>query len=111
MTDHERLDAWIDDHFDEEVRFLLALVRVPRLAPYGMNWLWAYWGNPLATNLPVTATNGAVWSGGFDLVWQGEPRRPAFSSNDRGTMRGGTTDQGGSTRPHSRRMGPDSGPG
>ena len=34
---HERLDAWIDSHFDEEVRFLQALVRVPTDTPPGNN--------------------------------------------------------------------------
>jgi acetylornithine deacetylase/succinyl-diaminopimelate desuccinylase-like protein len=34
---HERLDAWIDAHFDEEVRFLQALVRVPTDTPPGDN--------------------------------------------------------------------------
>jgi succinyl-diaminopimelate desuccinylase len=37
MTDHDRLDAWIDAHFDEEVRFLQALVRVPTDTPPGDN--------------------------------------------------------------------------
>ena len=37
MTDHERLDAWIEAHFDEEVRFLQALVRVPTDTPPGDN--------------------------------------------------------------------------
>jgi acetylornithine deacetylase/succinyl-diaminopimelate desuccinylase-like protein len=38
MTDHHRrLDAWIDAHFDEEVRFLQALVRVPTDTPPGNN--------------------------------------------------------------------------
>ena len=37
MTDHERLDAWIEAHFDEEVRFLQALVRVPTDTPPGHN--------------------------------------------------------------------------
>lgn len=32
-----RLDAWIDAHFDEEVRFLQALVRVPTDTPPGNN--------------------------------------------------------------------------
>ena len=31
------LDAWIDAHFDEEVRFLQALVRVPTDTPPGDN--------------------------------------------------------------------------
>jgi succinyl-diaminopimelate desuccinylase len=37
MTNHEQLDAWIDAHFDEEVRFLQALVRVPTDTPPGNN--------------------------------------------------------------------------
>lgn len=37
MTDHQRLDAWIDAHFDEEVRFLQELVRVPTDTPPGHN--------------------------------------------------------------------------
>jgi len=35
--DHEALDAWIDAHFDEEVRFLQALVQVPTDTPPGDN--------------------------------------------------------------------------
>jgi succinyl-diaminopimelate desuccinylase len=34
---HTDLDAWIDAHFDEEVRFLQALVRVPTDTPPGDN--------------------------------------------------------------------------
>ena len=34
---HERLDAWIDRHFDEQVRFLQELVRVPTDTPPGDN--------------------------------------------------------------------------
>jgi succinyl-diaminopimelate desuccinylase len=37
MTEHDRLDAWIDAHFDEEVRFLQELVRVPTDTPPGNN--------------------------------------------------------------------------
>ena len=40
MTAHNSyaaLDAWIDQHFDEEVRFLQALVRVPTDTPPGNN--------------------------------------------------------------------------
>jgi len=37
MTDYERLDAWIDAHFDEQVRFLQELVRVPTDTPPGNN--------------------------------------------------------------------------
>jgi len=34
---YERLDTWIDTHFDEEVRFLQELVRVPTDTPPGNN--------------------------------------------------------------------------
>jgi succinyl-diaminopimelate desuccinylase len=34
---YEKLDAWIDAHFDEEVRFLQELVRVPTDTPPGNN--------------------------------------------------------------------------
>ena len=37
MNPHQQLDAWIDAHFDEEVRFLQALVRVPTDTPPGNN--------------------------------------------------------------------------
>ena len=37
MTPYDRLDAWIDAHFDEEVRFLQELVRVPTDTPPGNN--------------------------------------------------------------------------
>ncbi len=37
MTDYEKLDAWIDAHFDEQVRFLQELVRVPTDTPPGNN--------------------------------------------------------------------------
>ncbi|WP_374667147.1 ArgE/DapE family deacylase [Ramlibacter sp.] len=36
-TPYAPLDAWIDAHFDEEVRFLQALVRVPTDTPPGNN--------------------------------------------------------------------------
>lgn len=34
---HQQLDAWIDAHFDEETRFLQALVQVPTDTPPGNN--------------------------------------------------------------------------
>jgi acetylornithine deacetylase/succinyl-diaminopimelate desuccinylase-like protein len=34
---HRQLDAWVDEHFDEEVRFLQALVQVPTDTPPGNN--------------------------------------------------------------------------
>ena len=37
MTDYAKLDAWIDAHFDEEVKFLQELVRVPTDTPPGNN--------------------------------------------------------------------------
>jgi acetylornithine deacetylase/succinyl-diaminopimelate desuccinylase family protein len=37
MKPYDELDAWIDAHFDEEVRFLQALVRVPTDTPPGNN--------------------------------------------------------------------------
>ena len=37
MSDYDKLDAWIDAHFDEEVRFLQELVRVPTDTPPGDN--------------------------------------------------------------------------
>ncbi|HZT55059.1 MAG TPA: M20/M25/M40 family metallo-hydrolase, partial [Burkholderiaceae bacterium] len=36
-TDYDKLDAWIDAHFDEEVKFLQALVQVPTDTPPGNN--------------------------------------------------------------------------
>ena len=36
-SDHARIDAWVDAHFDAEVRFLQALVRVPTDTPPGDN--------------------------------------------------------------------------
>ena len=37
MTDYKKLDAWIDAHFDEQVKFLQELVRVPTDTPPGNN--------------------------------------------------------------------------
>jgi acetylornithine deacetylase/succinyl-diaminopimelate desuccinylase family protein len=37
MNTYEQLDAWIDTHFDEEVRFLQELIRVPTDTPPGNN--------------------------------------------------------------------------
>jgi succinyl-diaminopimelate desuccinylase len=34
---YEQLDAWIDAHFDEQIRFLQALVQVPTDTPPGNN--------------------------------------------------------------------------
>jgi len=37
MTPYQALDAWVDAHFDEQVKFLQALVRVPTDTPPGNN--------------------------------------------------------------------------
>ena len=37
MTSYEQLDAWVDAHFDEQVAFLQALIRVPTDTPPGNN--------------------------------------------------------------------------
>ena len=37
MTDYNQLDAWIDAHFDEQVKFLQELIRVPTDTPPGNN--------------------------------------------------------------------------
>ncbi|CAN5891597.1 M20 family metallopeptidase [soil metagenome] len=37
MNQYEQLDAWIDAHFDEEVKFLQAMVQVPTDTPPGNN--------------------------------------------------------------------------
>ena len=37
MNHYEQLDAWIDAHFDEQVRFLQALIQVPTDTPPGNN--------------------------------------------------------------------------
>jgi hypothetical protein len=54
-------------------------VQVPSLA--GTNdFIWALWGNPLATNPPATSTNGAVWTPDFELVWH--LKEPTFPRAD-----------------------------
>jgi succinyl-diaminopimelate desuccinylase len=37
MTDDDKLDAWVDAHFDEEVHFLQQLIRLPTPTPPGNN--------------------------------------------------------------------------
>jgi acetylornithine deacetylase/succinyl-diaminopimelate desuccinylase family protein len=37
MSDYDKLDAWVDAHFEEEVRFLQELIRVPTDSPPGDN--------------------------------------------------------------------------
>jgi len=43
-------------------------VNLPSLSSTN-DFIYAYWGNPLATNAPVTATNGLVWSPNGEIIW------------------------------------------
>jgi len=43
-------------------------VRVPQLSSTN-DFIWAYWGNPLAATLPASSTNGSAWSNDHLLVW------------------------------------------
>ena len=43
-------------------------VSVPRLASTN-DFIWAYWGNPLAPTLPLTSTNGALWDLNYYVVY------------------------------------------
>jgi len=54
------LDAWIDQHFDEEVRFLQALVRVPTDTPPGQNAAHAERTATLLQDFGYTAEKHAV---------------------------------------------------
>ena len=54
------LDAWIDQHFDEEVRFLQALVRVPTDTPPGNNAPHAERTAELLTEFGFTAEKHTV---------------------------------------------------
>ena len=57
-TSYAQLDAWIDAHFDEQVKFLQELIRVPTDTPPGNN-------TPHALHRPRHATgcrlDFAVW--------------------------------------------------
>jgi hypothetical protein len=43
-------------------------VRIPQLSG-PTDYIWGYWGNPLAATPPPSSTNGEVWSPGHLLVW------------------------------------------
>jgi succinyl-diaminopimelate desuccinylase len=60
MTDFNKLDAWIDAHFDEEVRFLQALVQVPTDTPPGNNAPHAERTAELLAAMGYTAEKHAV---------------------------------------------------
>ena len=59
-TDYTALDTWIDQHFDEEVRFLQALVRVPTDTPPGNNAPHAEHTAELLQGFGFTAEKHAV---------------------------------------------------
>ena len=59
-TPQQQLDAWIDAHFDEEVRFLQELVRVPTDTPPGNNAPHAERTAELLAAMGLTAEKHAV---------------------------------------------------
>jgi len=59
-TPFEQLDAWIDAHFDDEVRFLQALVQVPTDTPPGNNAPHAERTAELLAAMGLTAEKHAV---------------------------------------------------
>ncbi|GAA3991507.1 M20 family metallopeptidase [Comamonas faecalis] len=63
MNTYERLDAWIDQHFDEQITFLQQLVRVPTDTPPGNN----------APHAERTAELIAAW--GFDAEKHAVPEQ------------------------------------
>ncbi|MDP2007734.1 MAG: M20/M25/M40 family metallo-hydrolase [Rubrivivax sp.] len=60
MNAYEQLDAWIDAHFDEETRFLQALVQVPTDTPPGNNAPHAERTAELLAGMGLTAEMHAV---------------------------------------------------
>ena len=60
MTIDEQLDAWIDAHFDAEVRFLRALVQVPTDTPPGNNAPHALRTAELLATMGLTAEQHPV---------------------------------------------------
>ena len=59
-TPQQQLDAWIDAHFDEEVKFLQELVRVPTDTPPGNNAPHAERTADLLAAMGLTAEQHAV---------------------------------------------------
>jgi hypothetical protein len=54
-------------------------VSVPQLS--GTNsFVWAYWGNPAATNPPASSTNGSAWPD-HQLVWHLKESGPPFADS------------------------------
>jgi hypothetical protein len=67
-------------------------VQVPQLASNGC--IWAYWGNPAATNMAACITNGSTWDTSFAGVWhltEANATNPALDSTsfkNNGTVTG-----------------------
>ncbi|MBC3908770.1 M20 family metallopeptidase [Undibacterium umbellatum] len=60
MNNYEQLDAWIDSHFDEQVKFLQELVRVPTDTPPGNNAPHAERTADLLQDMGIAAKKHAV---------------------------------------------------
>jgi hypothetical protein len=55
-------------------------VRIPQLT--GTNdFIWAYWGNPLATSPPSWSTNGQMWALDHLLVWHLKESRLPYADS------------------------------
>jgi succinyl-diaminopimelate desuccinylase len=60
MNNYEQLDAWIDSHFDEQVKFLQELIRVPTDTPPGNNAPHAERTADLLQDMGIVAEKHAV---------------------------------------------------
>lgn len=60
MNHYQQLDAWIDAHFDEQVKFLQELVRVPTDTPPGNNTPHAERTADLLQDMGIVAAKHAV---------------------------------------------------
>jgi acetylornithine deacetylase/succinyl-diaminopimelate desuccinylase-like protein len=60
MNAHQRIDAWVDAHFEEETRFLQALVQVPTDTPPGHNAPHAVRTAELLAEMGLVAEQHAV---------------------------------------------------
>ncbi|BBB67898.1 succinyl-diaminopimelate desuccinylase [Undibacterium sp. YM2] len=60
MNNYEQLDAWIDTHFDEQVKFLQELIRVPTDTPPGNNTPHAERTADLLQDMGISAEKHAV---------------------------------------------------
>ena len=82
MSIYQRLDAWIDQHFDEQVQFLQALVRVPTDTPPGNNAPHAERTAELIKDYGFDAEKHAVPEADVKvIVTRG---RPAFNAGEGG---------------------------